>query len=66
MAPAMARAGMAAKVTRVIFQPLKKAMTKPAMNMAKVWIISETFSPIAPWNEKQSAANFDEIYDWFT
>lgn len=34
--------------------------------MAKVWIMSETFSPIAPWNEKQSAANFDEIYDWFT
>ena len=57
-------AGSEARVTKVISQPLMKAIVKPAMNIAIVMMSVETFSPMASWKAKESVANLVESSDW--
>ena len=58
------KAGIEQATTKVISHPLMKAITNPAMNMATVIIIVETFSPRAPWKANESVANLDDNSDW--
>jgi hypothetical protein len=52
-------AGRLHKVTKVRSQPLENAIANPAINMPRVMMIVETFSPIAPPKAKLSVVNLE-------
>lgn len=57
--PAIASAGIVAKITKVMSQPVTNANTNPAMSVPIVMMRVDIFSPMAPWNAKVSLANLD-------